>query len=33
MISIWRAAKNRIYLLTLYGENVKDDLTSSERKA
>ena len=33
MISMGRAAKNRIYLLTLYGKNVKDDLNSSERKA
>ena len=33
MISIWRAAKNRTCLLTLYGKNVKDDLTSGERKA
>ena len=28
-----RPAKNRVHLLTLYGKNVKDDLTSSERKA
>ena len=28
-----RTAKNRIYLLTVYGKNVKDDSTSSERKA
>ena len=27
-----RPAKNRPYLLTLYGKNVKDDLTSSERR-
>ncbi|MDD9981081.1 MAG: addiction module toxin RelE [Gammaproteobacteria bacterium] len=33
MISMGRAAKNRIYLLTLYGKNIKDDLISSERKA
>ena len=24
--------RNRLYLLTLYGKNVKDDLTSSERR-
>jgi hypothetical protein len=33
VIYYWRSAKNRVYLLTLYGKNVKDDLTSSERKA
>ena len=33
VIYYWRTTKNRIYLLTLYGKNVKDDLTSSERKA
>ena len=33
VIYYWRTTKNRIYLLTLYGKNVKDDLTLSERKA
>ena len=33
MIFYWRTAKTRVYLLTLYGKIVKDDLTSSERKA
>ena len=33
VIYYWRPAKNRVYLLTLYGKNVKDDLTSSERRA
>ena len=33
VIYCWRPAKNRVYLLTLYGKNVKDDLTSSERRA
>ena len=37
----WRGAgdlllapgEDRVYLLTLYGKNVRDDLTSSERRA
>ena len=33
MIYYWRTAKNRIYLPTLYGKNVKDDLTPTERRA
>ena len=33
MIDYWHPAKNRIYLLTLYGKSVKDDLTPVERKA
>ena len=33
VICYWRPTENRLYLLTLYGENVKDDLTSSERRA
>ena len=33
VIYYWRSAKNRLYPLTLYGKNVKDDLTSSERRA
>ena len=28
----WCPEKNRIYLLTLYGKSVKDDLTLAERK-
>ncbi len=33
VIYYWRPVKNRLYLLTLYGKSVKDDLTSSERRA
>ena len=33
VIYYWRTAKNRVYLLTLYGKNVKDDLTASEGRA
>ena len=33
VIYYWHPAKNRIYLLTLYGKSVKDDLTPAERKA
>ena len=32
VIYYWRTANNRIYLLTLYGKNVKDDLTPAERR-
>lgn len=33
VIYYWRPKESRIYLLTLYGKNVKDDLTYAERKA
>ena len=33
VIYYWRTKKDRIYLLTLYGKNVKDDLTPAERRA
>lgn len=33
VIYLWRRAKDRLYLLTLYGKNVKDDLAAAERKA
>ena len=32
VIYYWRPEKSRIYLLTLYGKSVKDDLTLAERK-
>ena len=32
MIYYRHPEKNRIYLLTLYGKSVKDDLTPAERK-
>ena len=33
VIYYWLAVEDRIYLLTLYGKDVKDDLTPAERAA
>jgi len=31
VIYYWRTARNRIYLLTIYGKGTRDDLTPTER--